>query len=118
MYKAIRNNIVISINDVEDFPHMIYDSIECDEKHTVDDYVQYNNEWILKSEKPEPSYEEQREKRALAFSNEADPLKYDYEEDSARYGATSIQAIESKTKWLNKKEEIRARYPYPEGAEE
>ena len=81
----------------------------------------YDGNWYVKGyapKKPEPTYEEQRNKRANAFLLEADPLKYNYEEDSARYGATSIQAIESKTLWLNKKEEIRARYPYPEGAEE
>ena len=57
--------------------------------------------------------EEQREKRQQAYVEEADPLRYDYEEDAARYGYDSEVAEESKQLWLDKKDEIRERYPYP-----
>jgi len=62
---------------------------------------------------PPPTHEEIREMRAKAFTEEADPLKYDYEESVARYGSSSKEAIHSKLKWLEKKDEIRERYPYP-----
>ena len=62
--------------------------------------------------KQAPTDEEQRQKRQQAFIEEADPLKYDYEEDCARYGTNSKEAIHSKLIWLEKKDEIRQRYPY------
>ena len=65
-------------------------------------------------EPPPPTKEEIREMRAKAFAEEADPLKYDYEEAAARYGASSKEAIHTKLLWLEKKDEIRERYPYPE----
>ena len=52
--------------------------------------------------------------RAKAFTEEADPLKYNYEEDCARFGPSSKEAIHSKLIWLEKKDEIRERYPYPD----
>ena len=55
--------------------------------------------------------EEQRQKRQQAFTEEADPLKYDYEEACTRYGANSKEAIETKKIWLAKKDEIRERFP-------
>ena len=63
---------------------------------------------------PAPTNEEQRQKRQQAFTEEADPLKYDYEEACARYGMNSKEAILAKNKWLAKKDEIRERYPYSE----
>ena len=61
---------------------------------------------------PAPTDEEQRQKRQQAFTEEADPLKYNYEEAVARYGASSKEAIHAKLVWLEKKDEIRERYPY------
>ena len=66
---------------------------------------------------PPPTKEEIRELRAKAFTEEADPLKFNYEEASARYGATSKEAVEAKLIWLEKKDEIRERYPYPDEKE-
>ena len=60
-----------------------------------------------------PTEEEQRQKRQQAFAEEADPLKYDYEEACARYGIDSDEAQDAKVIWLQKKDEIRERYPYP-----
>lgn len=64
--------------------------------------------------KPAPTKDEMAELRKQAFTNEADPLKYDYEEACARYGMTSKEAIIAKNVWLEKKDEIRERYPYPD----
>ena len=63
---------------------------------------------------PPPTHEEIREMRAKAFAEEADPLRYDYEEAVARYGSSSKEAVHAKLVWLEKKDEIRERYPYPE----
>ena len=64
MYKAIKDNKIIAISDTyTEFPFMIKDSVETDETHTTDDYEQYNGEYLLKSEIPAPSHEEQSAKR-------------------------------------------------------
>ena len=76
----------------------------------------YDGKLYLESECPEtppPTEEEQRQKRQQAFTEEADPLRYNYDEDCARYGYDSEQALASKEIWLAKKDEIRERYPYP-----
>ena len=67
-------------------------------------------------EKPEPTIEEQnesiRQTRQRLFTEQADPLKYDYEECLARYGETDERTIEAKNTWLAKKDEIRENNPY------
>ena len=72
-----------------------------------------NNEVM---EKPAPTIEEQneliRQTRQQLFTEQADPLKYDYEECLARYGETDERTIEVKNVWLAKKDEIRENNPY------
>lgn len=50
-----------------------------------------------------------RSERYRRMCNEADPLKYEYEEAVAR---ELKNADELKQKWLSKKEEIRSELPY------
>lgn len=60
MYKAIKDNKIIAISEVDSvFPCMVKDSVETDNEHTVEDYTQYNGEYILNEDIPEPSAEEQ-----------------------------------------------------------
>jgi hypothetical protein len=60
---------------------------------------------------PEPTVEEvlqmQRAARAAAYQSESDPLFF-----KAQRGEATEQ------EWLDKIEEIRARYPYPEDTEQ
>ncbi len=71
-------------------------------------------------EKPEPTIEEKneiiRQTRQRLFTEQADPLKYDYEECLARYGEEDERTIEAKNAWLAKKDEIRENNPYVEEA--
>lgn len=114
MYKALKEEKIIAISDTDsEFKFLVKDGVEGDSNHTCDDYEQYNGEYLLKSEIPAPTEEEQRQKRQQAFTEEADPLRYNYDEDCARYGYDSEQALASKEIWLAKKDEIRERYPYP-----
>ena len=46
---------------------------------------------------------EQEDKRQLAYTTEADPLFFKWQAGEA-----------TETEWLNKREEIRTRFPYPE----
>lgn len=49
MFKAIKDNKIIAINETGDFPCLIRDSIEEDTEHTVADYMQVNGEYVLTS---------------------------------------------------------------------
>lgn len=81
----------------------------------------YDGNWYLQGyapEKPTPTIDEQneviRQTRQQLFEKYADPLKYDYEEQFAKYGADNETTIYVKELWLNKKEEIRQQNPYIE----
>ena len=50
--------------------------------------------------------------RQYLFTQYADPIKFDYEENRARYGEDDERTITSKQNWLNKKDEIRTNNPY------
>lgn len=113
MFKALKENKIIAINETGDFPCLVHDSIEEDTEHTVDDYEQYNGEYLLKSDIPAPSEEEQKEKRAQAYLLEVDPitahiqrLRDDEEPDEQRIAELLEERAE-------KVAEIKERYPYP-----
>lgn len=60
MYKAIKDNKIIAISDTDnEFVCLVKDEVIEDTEHTADDYDQYNGEYLLKSEIPAPSSEEQ-----------------------------------------------------------
>lgn len=114
MYKAIRNNKIIAISDIDnEFPCLIKDEVVEDKEHTTVDYDQYDGEYLLKSEIPVPPKQEQEQARANAYTMEIDPLHARKtrktilgewtEEDEAEYVA--------KVKELSA--EIVERYPYP-----
>jgi hypothetical protein len=54
---------------------------------------------------PPPTKEEQQSNRAAAYTEEADPLFFKYQRGEA-----------TEQEWLDKIEEIRIRYPYPDEA--
>lgn len=49
MFKAIKDNKIIAINESGDFPCLVHDSVEEDIKHTVSDYMQIDGEYVLTS---------------------------------------------------------------------
>ena len=86
------------------------------EKPPAGDYPVWRGKWELWDEpaapppppEPEPpTKEEQQANRQAAYTQEADPLFFKYQRGEA-----------TEQEWLDKIEEIRARYPYPEEAEE
>lgn len=117
MYKAIKDNKIIAINETDKFPCLIYDKLVEDTEHTIDDYgIYYYNEisaeYLLKSEIPNPTHDEQKAKRKAAYEDKIDELHSrklrhevlgDWtEEDEAEYKAQVIQ--------LSK--EIEEEFPY------
>ena len=49
MFKAIKDNKIIAINDSGDFQCLVHDSVEEDTERSVSDYVQVNCEYVLTS---------------------------------------------------------------------
>lgn len=75
MFKAIKDNKIIAISDNDsEFPCLNKDNIIKDTKHNVADYAEYKGEYLLLTDIPEPTKEEQSEKRAVAYCKEIDPL--------------------------------------------
>ena len=109
MFKILKENKIVGVSEQEPVLFGEYD-IEEDTEHTVDDYEQYDGEYILKSSIPVDYKNEQiRLQRQSRFTLEADPLYLDYVEAQARGDET---VNEKKQLWLDKKDEIRAELPY------
>ena len=47
MFKAIKDDKIIAINDSGEFPLLNNDSVEEDSEHSVSDYLQVNGEYVL-----------------------------------------------------------------------
>ena len=117
MFKAIKDNKIIAINDEEIKGGLVYDEMVEDTEHTVNDYLQVNGEYLLKSEIPAPTMEEQKEKRAQSYLTEVDPITahIQRERDEEIPDEEKISALIAERS--SKVEEIKARYPYPEDTE-
>lgn len=117
MFKAIKDDKIIAINETGYFPCLVHDNVEEDTEHTVSDYEQYEGEYLLKEDVPAPTVEEQKEKRAQAYLTEVDPITahIQRERDEAEPDEDKIAAlIEERNQ---KVQEIKERYPYPEDTE-
>ena len=136
MYKAIKDNKIIAIankkvgytivDDVKQeveltpesyFPLLNYDEIVEDTEHTAADYDQYNGEYLLKSEMPAPTEEEQSKKREQAYENEVDGITAHIQrlrdkEQTPEIVAEIEQLIAERDE---KVAAIKERYPYPVG---
>ena len=67
MFKAIKDDKIIAINETGDFPCLVYDSIEEDTEHTIFDYMQVNGEYVLTSS---AEAIEQRKEQVRAVRNQ------------------------------------------------
>lgn len=74
MFKAIKDNKIIAINETGDFPCLVLDEVIEDTEHTVDEYEHYQGEFLLKSEIPAPTKEEVSEIRKQLYTSQVDPL--------------------------------------------
>ena len=110
MFKAIKDGKIIGINDTEIVGGGVFDEMVEDTEHTIEDYEQYEGEYVLKKEVPiEYQNEQIRQQRQARFIAEADPLRLDWDESAAR---GEEQAEEKKQIWLAKKDQIREELPY------
>ena len=67
-------------------------------------------------EKPAPTYEEQKEARAIAYQQEVDPITCHIQrlEDEEQTPEIEQEIADLKQERSEKVEEIKERYPYPE----
>ena len=47
MFKALKDDKIIAINETGEFPCLVYDSVEEDTEHQLSDYVQCNGQFVL-----------------------------------------------------------------------
>jgi len=112
MYKAIKDNKIIAINETGEFPCLIYDEVVEDTEHTCEDYKHYNGEFTLHN--IEKDNEEMKQARANAYTVEVDPLMSEYNRKKTfnlfEEGEEEelIKAIQDKVV------EIKEKYPYQE----
>ena len=52
MFKALKDDKIIAINDSGDFPCLVYDKVEEDADHQLSDYVHCDGEFVLTTSDP------------------------------------------------------------------
>lgn len=120
MYKALKDNKIIAISDTDnEFKFMVKDSILEDTEHVADDYAEHNGEYLLKSDIPAPSKDEQSENRARAYQAEVDPITSHISRlrDAEQTEEITAEIAELIAERDAKVAEIKERYPYPVGEE-
>lgn len=50
MYKAIKDNKILAVNETGDFPCLVYDTIEEDTEHQASEFVEIGGEFALRTE--------------------------------------------------------------------
>lgn len=67
MFKAIKDNKIVAINETGEFPCLVYDSIEEDAEHQLSDYVHCDGQFVLTVS---DEAIEQRKKQVRAVRNQ------------------------------------------------
>lgn len=110
---SLDGDITVEVTGEELFPCLIYDSVEEDTEHTIEDYEQVNGEYLLKQDVPIDYQNEQiRAERQARYEKESDPIRLDYDEALAR-GEESADQL--RQEWLASKDKIREELPYVKG---
>lgn len=112
MYKAIKDNKIIAINETGNFPCLVYDEVIEDTEHQLSDYKHYDGEFTLRN--IEKDNEEMKQARAYAYTVEVDPITAHIQrlkdQDPIPEGEIAELIAERDTKV----QEIKERYPYIE----
>lgn len=112
MFKAIKDNKIIAINESGKFPCLVYDLIVEDTEHTCDDYKHYDGEFTLHN--IEKDNEEMKQARANAYTVEVDPLMSEYNRKKTFNLFEEGEEEELLKAIQDKVAEIKERYPYQE----
>ena len=88
MFKAIKDNKIIAVNESGEFPCLVYDTAEEDIEHTVQDYVHCDGQFVLTSS---AEAIEQRKQEVRSIRNQ-------YLEQTDKYLSVSDFPIDDNTK--------------------
>lgn len=114
MWKFIQDNKIKEVREEDTFNRAFYvGEFEEDTEHSISDYEQYNGEYLLKSDIPAPSEEEQKEKRAQAYLLEVDPITAHIQRERDELQPDEEKIAELIQERAEKVQEIKERYPYP-----
>ena len=103
MFKAIKDDKIIAINESGEFPCLVHDNVEEDKEHTVADYLQVKGEYVLTTS---DTAIEQRKEQVRSVRNR-------YLEETDKYVALSDYPITDDERELYKKYRTYLR-TYPE----
>ena len=116
MYKALKDNKIIAINETGEFPCMEIgsdiDEVVEDTEHQVSDYKHYDGEFTLHN--IEKDNEEMRQARANAYAIEVDQLMAEYNRKKTFNLFEEGEEEELMKAIQDKVAEIKERYPYQE----
>ena len=114
MFKAIKDNKIIAINETGNFPCMEIgsdiDEVVEDIEHTSEDYKHYNGEFTLPN--IEKDNEEAKRARANAYAVEVDPLMSEYNRKKTFNLFEDGEEEDLLAEIEAKVEEIKQRFPY------
>ena len=110
MYKAIKDNKVIAINETGEFPCLVFDQVVEDTEHQVTDYKHYDGEFTLHN--IEKDNEEAKQNRANAYAVEVDPITAHIQRLKDQNPIPEGEIAELIAERDAKVEEIKKRYPY------
>ena len=106
MFKAVKDNKIIAINESGEFPCLVYDSVEEDTEHQLSDYIHCDGQFVLTVS---DEAIEQRKEQVRAVRNQY--LKQTDEFMIVDYPITSTQ----KTKYKQYRAYLR---DYPDSSED
>ena len=101
MFKAIKDNKIIAINETGEFPLLNHDSVEEDLEHIIADYMQVNGEYVLTSS---AEAIEQRKEQVRAVRNS-------YLEQTDKYMITDYPITDDERELYKKYREYLRTYP-------
>lgn len=110
MYKAIKDNKIIAINETNNFPCLVYDEVIEDTEHQVSDYKHYDGEFTLHN--IEKDNKEMKQARADAYAVEVDPITAHIQRLKDESPIPEGEIAELIAEREAKVQEIKERYPY------
>lgn len=117
MFKAIKDDKIIAINEKGDFPCLVFDEVIEDTEHIIEDYEHYQGEFLLKSDIPAPTKEEVAERRRSLYIEQKDPLTCQIQalkdEPQTEEILNEIESLQEERKRVVEK--IKNENPYPVG---
>ena len=101
MFKAIKDDKIIAINDSGEFPCLVYDRVEEDTEHQVADYIHCDGQFVLTSS---DEAIEQRKEQVRAVRNQ-------YLEQTDKYMITDYPITDEERELYRQYREYLRTYP-------